>query len=150
VLAAVTVIGAKELTAPQEPPAAAYAGSGAAPGVVRYAAGAPQLSSIGVNAVAEEPMPVAEPSNARVAYDENVTARVSSPVAGRVTALRAEIGEELSRNAALVEIDLVRGLWAIFLVASFGVQRMACAEEPARRCMRACAPFLLSMRAIDV
>jgi cobalt-zinc-cadmium efflux system membrane fusion protein len=105
VLAAVTVIGAKELTAPQEPPAAAHAGSGAEPGVVRYAAGAPQLSSIGVHAVAEEPMPVAEPSNARVAYDENVTARVSSPVAGRVTALRAEIGEEVSRNAALVEID---------------------------------------------
>lgn len=105
VLAAVTVIGAKELTAPQEPPAAAHAGSRAEPGVVRYAAGAPQLSSIGVHAVAEEPMPVAEPSNARVAYDENVTARVSSPVAGRVTALRAEIGEEVSRNAALVEID---------------------------------------------
>lgn len=105
VLAAVTVIGAKELTAPQEPPAAAHAGSGAEPGVVRYAAGAPQLSSIGVHAVAEEPMPVAEPSNARVAYDENVTARVSSPVAGRVTALRAEIGEEVSRNTALVEID---------------------------------------------
>ncbi|MEN3297887.1 MAG: rane fusion protein heavy metal efflux system [Burkholderiales bacterium] len=105
VLAAVTVIGAKELTAPQEPPAAAHAGSGGEPGVVRYAAGAPQLSSIGVHAVAEEPMPVAEPSNARVAYDENVTARVSSPVAGRVTALRAEIGEEVSRNAALVEID---------------------------------------------
>jgi cobalt-zinc-cadmium efflux system membrane fusion protein len=105
VLAAVTVIGAKELTAPQEPPAAAHAGSGAEPGVVRYSAGAPQLSSIGVHAVAAEPMPVAEPSNARVAYDENVTARVSSPVAGRVTALRAEIGEEVSRNAALVEID---------------------------------------------
>jgi hypothetical protein len=33
--------------------------------------------------------------------------------------------------------SVVRGLWAIFLVASFGVQRMACAEEPARRCMRA-------------
>jgi cobalt-zinc-cadmium efflux system membrane fusion protein len=105
VLAGGTVIGAKELTASHETLVAANSGSPAEPGVVRYAAGAPQLSSLRVRSVTDEPMPVAEPSNARIAYDENVTARISSPIAGRVTALRAEIGDLVSRNAALLEID---------------------------------------------
>jgi cobalt-zinc-cadmium efflux system membrane fusion protein len=105
VLAGGAVIGAKELTASHETLVAANSGSPAEPGVVRYAAGAPQLSSLRVRSVTDEPMPVAEPSNARIAYDENVTARISSPIAGRVTALRAEIGDVVSRNAALLEID---------------------------------------------
>lgn len=105
VLAGGTVIGAKELTASHETLVAANSGAPAEPGVVRYAAGAPQLSSLRVRSVTDEPMPVAEPSNARIAYDENVTARISSPIAGRVTALRAEIGDVVSRNAALLEID---------------------------------------------
>ncbi|SNT07161.1 membrane fusion protein, cobalt-zinc-cadmium efflux system [Noviherbaspirillum humi] len=75
------------------------------PGVIRYEKGAPQLASLRVARVEEMAMPVAEPSNGRITYDENLTARVSSPIAGRVTALRAEVGDPVARNAVLLDID---------------------------------------------
>lgn len=104
-LAAITVLGARELAASQAGPIPVRAGAPAEPGVVRFAVGAPQLSSLKVVAVAEVPMPVAEPSNGRISYDENVTARISSPIAGRVTASRVEIGDRVGRGATLLEID---------------------------------------------
>ena len=104
-LAAITVLGARELAASQAGPIPVGAGAPAEPGVVRFAVGAPQLSSLKVVAVAEVPMPVAEPSNGRISYDENVTARISSPIAGRVTASRVEIGDRVGRGATLLEID---------------------------------------------
>ncbi len=104
-LATITVLGARELAASSAAPAPVRASAAAEPGVVRFAAGAPQLSSLKVVAVAEVPMPVAEPSNGRISYDENVTARISSPIAGRVVASRVEIGDRVQRQAALLEID---------------------------------------------
>jgi cobalt-zinc-cadmium efflux system membrane fusion protein len=50
-------------------------------------------------------MPAADPVNGRLVYDENVTSRISSPIAGRVIALRAGVGDQVSRGAALLEID---------------------------------------------
>lgn len=75
------------------------------PGIVKYAPNAAELSSFKIAAVSEAPMPLAEPVNGRITYDENVTARVSSPVLGRVVGLRAEIGDHIGRNAVLLEID---------------------------------------------
>lgn len=77
----------------------------AEPDVVRYPAGAPQISSIKVAEVDEFPVPLAEPLNARVAYDENVTTRVSSPIAGRVVSLRAQPGDEVRAGAVLAVMD---------------------------------------------
>lgn len=75
------------------------------PGMVRFGANSPQLSTLKIAEVAEVPLPVADPINGRVSYNENVTSRVTSPVLGRVTALHAEIGDSVKRGQSLVEID---------------------------------------------
>jgi cobalt-zinc-cadmium efflux system membrane fusion protein len=76
------------------------------PGILRYAAGAPQLSSIKVADVSPElPVPLAEPLNGRIAYNENFTARVSSPIAGRVITLKAQPGDRVKAGDALLTLD---------------------------------------------
>ena len=77
----------------------------AEPDVVRYPPGAPQLSSVRVAAADEFPVPLAEPLNARVAYDENVTTRVSSPIAGRVVSLKLQPGDPVRAGAVLAVLD---------------------------------------------
>ncbi len=75
------------------------------PGIVSFKPGEPQLTSIRSEAATAEAMPAADPVNGRVVYDENVTARISSPLAGRVLALRAGVGDHIRRGASLAEID---------------------------------------------
>jgi cobalt-zinc-cadmium efflux system membrane fusion protein len=75
------------------------------PGIIRYAAGAPQLASIRAEAVKTVPMPSADPVNGRFVFDENATSRVSSPLTGRVIKLYAEVGEHVAKGAILLEID---------------------------------------------
>ena len=75
------------------------------PGIVSFKPGDPQLASIRSESVTSEPMPAADPMNGRLVYDENITARISSPIAGRVLALRVGVGDQVSRGAALVDID---------------------------------------------
>lgn len=77
----------------------------AQPGEVKFAPNAPQLSSLKVASVTEVPLPASDAINGRIAYDENVTTRITSPVAGRVIALHAEIGDTVPRGAVLAEID---------------------------------------------
>lgn len=74
-------------------------------GIVHFARGEPQLSAIRSEVVALEAMPAADPVNGRIAYDENATSRVSSPLSGRVITLRAGVGDAVSKGAALAEID---------------------------------------------
>ena len=89
------------------PPAADPAAAAARrePGVVKLAPGAPQLAAIKVAPVEEAPLPLAEPLNARITYDENVTARVSSPIAGRVVRLYAAQGDAVKSGDPLVALD---------------------------------------------
>ena len=75
------------------------------PGIVSFRPGEPQLASLRSESVTSEPMPAAEPMNGRLVYDENLTARISSPIAGRVLALRAGVGDPVRRGAALLDID---------------------------------------------
>ncbi len=75
------------------------------PGVIRLAPGAPQLAAIKVAVTEEAPLPLAEPLNARLTYDENVTARVSSPIAGRVVRLFVAQGDEVKSGDPLVVLD---------------------------------------------
>jgi cobalt-zinc-cadmium efflux system membrane fusion protein len=104
-IAAGTVIGAKQFVAFQEAKVETSLPEKREPGIVRFPAGAPQLSSLRTEAASEAAMPIAEPVNGRVAYDENVTARISSPIPGRVMALHAEAGDRVIRGAVLLDIN---------------------------------------------
>lgn len=90
--------------ASQQRPAPAPAPA-ASSGPLHFAADAPQLAALKIAALAGAPLPVTEPVNGRLAYDENMTARVSSPIAGRVTALPGEQGSAVRRGAVLAVID---------------------------------------------
>lgn len=73
--------------------------------VLRFAPGAPQLNYLRIQAVAEVPEPATDPLNGRIAYDENRTSRVSSPVAGRVVKLEAQPGDSVKAGQALLWLD---------------------------------------------
>ena len=75
------------------------------PGVLRFAPDAPQLAMLRIEAMPELPVPLAEPLNGRIAYGESYTARVSSPVAGRIVELRAQIGDRVAAGAPLAVVD---------------------------------------------
>jgi cobalt-zinc-cadmium efflux system membrane fusion protein len=51
------------------------------------------------------PEPLLEPLNGRVAYDENYTARVAAPIAGRVVKLEAQPGDTVKVGQALAWLD---------------------------------------------
>lgn len=92
--------GAKETATRNQPAAAAHE-----PGVVRFSHGAPQLTSLSIAVMPTAPVPLAEPLNGRVAFDESHTARVSAPVAGRVVELRSQLGDTVAAGAVLAVID---------------------------------------------
>ena len=75
------------------------------PGVLHYPPGASQLSEIHSSVPDLAPLPLSEPINARLAYDENVTARVSSPLVGRVVALPADLGDRVKAGQPLLMLD---------------------------------------------
>ena len=60
--------------------------------VLRFASGARQLAAIKVIPAVTAPVPLSEPLPGRIAYNENLTSRLSVPIAGRVTAVRADAG----------------------------------------------------------
>ena len=51
------------------------------------------------------PVPLAEPLNGRVVFDESHTSRVSAPVAGRILELRSQLGDSVAAGAVLAVID---------------------------------------------
>jgi len=75
------------------------------PATLRYPPGAPQLAFLRIQPVAAYAEPVTETLNGRIAYNENLTARVSSPLAGRITKLLKQPGEAVKAGDALAEID---------------------------------------------
>lgn len=75
------------------------------PDVLRYPADAPQLAAIHAEPLRQLPLPLAEPLNARVVYDEDATARISAPIAGRVLSLKAQVGDSVQRGQALLVMD---------------------------------------------
>lgn len=72
---------------------------------LRFPAGSPQLSFVKVEAVEALPEPLLDPLNARIAYDENHTVRVSSPIAGRVTRIYVQPGDRVTAGQPLVLVD---------------------------------------------
>jgi len=73
--------------------------------VLRFEAGAPQLSYLKIQAAEVFPEPLIEPLTGRIAYDDNRTARVSSPVAGRVSRIEAQLGQKVAKGAVLAWLD---------------------------------------------
>jgi cobalt-zinc-cadmium efflux system membrane fusion protein len=72
---------------------------------LRFAAGSQQLSFIKVETVDAVPEPLLDPLSARVAYDENHTVRISSPIAGRVTRIFVEPGDRVVAGQPLLLVD---------------------------------------------
>jgi cobalt-zinc-cadmium efflux system membrane fusion protein len=72
---------------------------------VRFAPDAPQLSFVRVMPAEAYPEPLIDSLNARIAYDDNHTARVFSPIAGRVTKIAAEAGQYVKAGTPLLWID---------------------------------------------
>lgn len=70
-----------------------------------YPADAPQLTFLEIKPVEAFPEPLVEALNARIVYDDNHTARVFSPIAGRVVRIAAEAGQQVKKGDALLEID---------------------------------------------
>lgn len=72
---------------------------------VHFAENAPQLTFLNIKPVEVFPEPLAEALNARLAYDDNHTARVYSPIAGRVLRIATEMGRWVKAGDPLLVID---------------------------------------------
>ncbi len=75
------------------------------PNVLHFPSDAPQLAYLRIEPVVEVAEPASEPLPARIAYDEDRTARVSSPVAGRVIKIAAQPGDKVTRGQPLALLD---------------------------------------------
>lgn len=94
---------------------------------VHFDPGAAQLASIRVETASLAPVPLGEPLNARLAYNENLTARVFAPIAGRVTSLSLQVGDRVRAGQALLALD------APELAAAVADLRKARADDERRR-----------------
>lgn len=72
---------------------------------VHFDLNAPQLSFLQIKPAEAFPEPLVEALNARIAYDDNHTARIYSPVAGRVTKILVEAGQQVKAGDVLVQLD---------------------------------------------
>jgi cobalt-zinc-cadmium efflux system membrane fusion protein len=90
------------------------------------AAGA-QLSFLKIAPVKAQALPVAEPVAGRIAYDEERTSRVASPIQGRVTSQHVEIGDEVRAGQLLAELD------SPDLAGAQADERKAAADEERKR-----------------
>lgn len=72
---------------------------------LRFQAGAPQLAFLKITPVELAPEPLVEALPGRIAYDENSTARVGPPVAGRVARILVALGDRVAKGTPLAIID---------------------------------------------
>jgi len=72
---------------------------------IHFAADAPQLEFVRAKPAEAFPEPLIDGLNARITYDDNYTARVYSPIAGRVTKIAVEAGQAVKAGDPLLWID---------------------------------------------
>jgi cobalt-zinc-cadmium efflux system membrane fusion protein len=97
--------GWQKFHAPQAEATTEKTATHAVPDTLRFDADAPQLTFLQIKPVEAFPEPLAEPLNARIAYDDNYTARVFSSLAGRVVKIYAEAGQQVQVGDPLLLID---------------------------------------------
>lgn len=68
-------------------------------------ANSPQLDSLKIEAATEVSAPASEPLNGRITFDENYTARITSPVLGRAVTIKAQVGDTVKAGQVLMVID---------------------------------------------
>jgi cobalt-zinc-cadmium efflux system membrane fusion protein len=96
----------QKLNAPAKPAAADEKPVVHAPSdTIHFANNAPQLAFLQVKEVESYPEPLVEPLNGRIAYDDNRTARVFSPITGRVLKIAADAGREVKTGEELLQLD---------------------------------------------
>lgn len=74
-------------------------------GNIRFVAGASQLAMLHTQSLPLMPIPLSEQLSARVAYDEEVTARIGVSFSGRILALKAAPGDAVTLGQVLAVID---------------------------------------------
>jgi len=74
-------------------------------GTIRFASGAAQLAMIQTQSLPRSPIPISDQLSARVAYDDDVTARISVSFSGRIIELKAAPGDTVKAGQVLAVID---------------------------------------------
>jgi len=72
---------------------------------IHFPENAPQLTFLQIKPVEEYPEPLVEPLNGRITYDDNRTARVFSPINGRVLKIAADAGRGVKAGEELLTLD---------------------------------------------
>lgn len=72
---------------------------------ISFPATAPQLDYLQIKPVDMFPEPLVEPLNGRLAYDDNHTARIFPPIAGRVLKITADTGHKVKAGEELLVMD---------------------------------------------
>jgi membrane fusion protein, heavy metal efflux system len=73
--------------------------------LIRYESNAPQLTYLKITAVEKAPVPAIEALQGYITYNEDLTTRITSPVAGRVIQITAKVGDKVKPNQPLATID---------------------------------------------
>jgi len=73
--------------------------------ILKLPADAPQRAYLQISAVGEDIIPALEPLHGRVAYDDDRTARISAPIAGRVVGIRVQLGDSVQAGQTLAVLD---------------------------------------------
>jgi cobalt-zinc-cadmium efflux system membrane fusion protein len=137
VLAAIGAAGWSWNAHSKQPAAPAAPRPHAADGPIVFSQDDPQLSYLKIATIDATALPVAEPVAGRIAYDETRTSRIASPVLGRVTGQRVEIGDTVRAGDLLVELD------SPDLAGAQADARKADADEERKRLALARARMLL-------
>ena len=85
--------------------AAAPQPESAAPGAIKFAPGSQQLALVRAQSIPLSPVPMADELSARIAYDDDVTARISTSFSGRIVELKASPGDRVKAGQVLAVID---------------------------------------------
>ena len=74
-------------------------------GKIRFVSGAAQLAMIQTQVLPLSPVPITDQLSARVAYDDDTTARISVSFSGRIIELKAAPGDAVKAGQVLAVID---------------------------------------------
>jgi len=72
---------------------------------VQFPESSPQLAQIRTSVAIVSEIPLVEPLAARLSYDENLTVRINSPIAGRLVEMLVKPGDAVRAGQSLARID---------------------------------------------